>query len=74
MLENLEEGLKALKEKDEEGCGLTTFWILYHEDGRIARIKPPERSTSEYWKRLSERREKAWMNYIKRKYRINEDE
>lgn len=74
MIENLEEGLKALKEKDEEGCGLTTFWILDHKDGRIARIPPPPRGTSEYWHLLSERRDKAWMNYLKRKYNIHEDE
>lgn len=72
-LEEVEEGLRARAEMDEYGCGLTSIWILEHKDGRIARIDPPKKGTSEYWHQLSERRQKAWINYLKRKYNVHED-
>lgn len=71
-LQEVEDGLKALKEAEEEGIGLSQMWSFDHKDGRIARI--PDKYPTEYWHERSKKRDKEWMQHLMRKYQINEDE
>lgn len=71
-LQEVEDGLKALKETEEYGIGLSTVWVLEHKDGRIARI--PDHYPTEYWHEQPIKRYKEWMQHLMRKYQINEDE